>query len=373
MAYGRGPPDGSTDWINISGATSSTYRPVEDDDGMYLRVTANYTDGEGFGKSASDVSGRVSTVPPNGSVRLSSSRPEVGLDLTASLIDPDGGVTGLTWQWARSSDGSTDWADIFGATSGTYRPVAGDVGAYLRATANYTDSRASGQSAEAVSGVQVVEVQEDGVVNLSRSRPEVGIGLTATLTDPDDGVIGLTWQWARSPNGSTGWADIFGATSGTYRPVAADVGYYLRATANYTDAQAPGQTANRVSGVQVVEVQADGVVTLSTSQPEVGIGLTATLSDPDGGVTGLTWQWARSPNGSTGWADIFGATSGAYRPVAADVGYYLRATATYTDVQASGQTANARSGHRRATGRASNPVDVATGGWSTADSQPNRS
>ena len=368
-------PDGDSGWTNIVGATSNTYTPVQADQGAYLRATASYRDAEGFGKRAIDVTTQIAAVRPDGRVTLSSSRPEVGLGLTASLTDPDGGVTGLTWQWARSPNGTTGWGDIFGATSATYRPVASDLGDYLRATATYTDAEASGQTAEAVSAVQVVEVQADGVVNLSRSRPEVGIGLTATLTDPDGGEIGLTWRWARSPNGSTGWSDISGATLATYTPVAADVGDYLRATATYTDAQAPGQTANAVTAVQVVEVQADGVVTLSTSQLEVGVELTASLNDPDGGVTGLTWQWARSPNGSTGWADISGATlerlqarCGGRGVLSAGHGNLHRRSSLRPDRQCGG-----RSGHRRATGRASNPVVVATGGWSTVDSQPNRS
>ncbi len=334
--------DGSTGWTNIAGAVSNAYTPVAADAGMYLRATASYTDGQGFGKSASDVSGRVTSVASDGRVSLSSSRPEVGLDLTATLSDPDGGVSGVTWQWARSPNGSTGWVDISGATSATYRPDAGDLGEYLRATAAYTDAEASDQNASAVSGV-VIDVVQDGVVTLSSSQPEVEVQLTATLTDPDGGITGTAWRWAKSPDGSTGWADIAGATSMTYTPVDADVGAYLRATASYTDAQASGQTANDVSGA-VVAVQEDGVVTLSSSQPEVGVELTATLTDPDGGVTGTTWQWARSSDGSTGWADIAGATSMTYKPVEADVGMYLRATAGYTDAQGSGQTAIGVSG-----------------------------
>ena len=38
---------------------------------------------------------QIAAVAPDGRVTLSSSRPEVGLELTASLTDPDGGVTGL--------------------------------------------------------------------------------------------------------------------------------------------------------------------------------------------------------------------------------------------------------------------------------------
>ena len=239
--------DGSTGWTSIAGANSSAYTPDADDVGMYLRATANYTDGEGFGKSAEDEGGRVTAVAPDGRVTLSSSRPEVGLDLTASVTDPDGGVTGLEWQWARSPNGTTGWGDIFGATSATYRPVAADLGDYLRATATYTDAQASGQTAERVSGV-VIAVQPDGTVTLSSTQPAVGTAVTATLNDPDGSVSGLTWQWARSADGSTGWTNISGATSDAYLPVAADDGMYLRATARYTDAQASGQTAGVVSG-----------------------------------------------------------------------------------------------------------------------------
>ena len=246
-------PDGSTGWASIAGANSNTYTPDTDDVGSYLRATANYTDGEGFGKSEQDETGRVTAVRPDGRVTLSSSRPEVGLDLTASVTDPDGGVSGLTWQWARSADGTTGWGDIFGATSGTYRPVPADLGDYLRATATYDDAEASGQSAERVSGV-VIAVQPDGTVTLSSTQPAVGTAVTATLNDPDGSVSGLTWQWARSPNGSTGWTNISGATSEAYLPLAADDGMYLRATARYTDAQASGQTAERVSGSVGVEV-----------------------------------------------------------------------------------------------------------------------
>ena len=135
----------------------------------------------------------------------------------------------------------------------TYRPVPADLGDYLRATATYTDAEASGQSAERVSGV-VIAVQPDGTVTLSSTQPAVGTAVTATLNDPDGGVTGLTWQWARSPNGTTGWTNISGATSDAYLPVAADDGMYLRATARYTDAQASGQTAERVSGSVGVEV-----------------------------------------------------------------------------------------------------------------------
>ena len=47
--------DGATNWEAINGAASETYTPVEDDEGMYLRATVSYTDGQGAGKSAEGV------------------------------------------------------------------------------------------------------------------------------------------------------------------------------------------------------------------------------------------------------------------------------------------------------------------------------
>ena len=43
-------------YSNITGATSDSYTPVEEDANMHLRATASYTDGEGSGKTAIAVS-----------------------------------------------------------------------------------------------------------------------------------------------------------------------------------------------------------------------------------------------------------------------------------------------------------------------------
>ncbi len=85
-----------------------------------------------------------------GTVALSSPGPEVGVALTATLTDPDGGVTGVTWVWARSSDLSA-WTAIRGAASNSYTPVDADKGGYLRVTASYADGHGLGKSALATS------------------------------------------------------------------------------------------------------------------------------------------------------------------------------------------------------------------------------
>ena len=274
----------------------------------------------------------------DGSVTLSPSSPQVGDTVTATITDPDGGVTGATWQWASSSDGTTGWTNILGTTSATYTVVDANVGNFLRASANYDDAAGTGKSAEAVTSAAVTE-DDDGSVTLSPASPEVGDTVTATLSDPDGGVTGATWQWASSSNGTTNWIPILGTTSATYTVVEANVGNYLRATANYDDSVGDGKSAEAVTSAAVSEDD-DGSVTLSTSEPEVFRGITATLSDRDGGVTNVSWQWARSTNGST-WTDITGATASTYTPAQSDEGSYLRATASYDDSVGDGKSAEA--------------------------------
>ena len=85
--------------------------------------------------------------------------------------------------------------------------------------------------------------------------------------------------------------------------------------------------------VKVANVNEEGTVTLSAVQPRVGVSLTASLTDIDGPVTAVKWQWSK------GNSDIAEATSDTYTPVAADVRETLTATASYTDPQGPDHTA----------------------------------
>ena len=288
-------------------------------------MTASYADAIGEDKSVMAVIPAV--VDLMGMVTLSSSRPVVDTALTASLTDSDGGVTGVMWQWASSDAMDGTWTDISGATSDSYTPMAGDAGNYLQATASYADAIGEDKSAMAVTAT-VVDLM--GMVTLSSSQPVVDTALTASLTDPDGGVTGVMWQWAISDAMDGTWTDISGATSDSYTPMAGDAGNYLQATASYADAIGEDKSAMAVTAT-VTAADLMGMVTLSSSRPVVDTALTASLTDADGGVTGVMWQWASSDAMDGTWTDISGATSDSYTPWAGDEGNYLQATASYAD------------------------------------------
>ena len=108
--------------------------------------------------------------------------PLVGTPVTATLDDPDGGVTDITWQW-HTVELPGEPLEITGETGETYTPVDGDVGVHLQAEATYTDAH----------GMQTKEQTTDGVVVSRNTAPEfpateTGDRSVAENTDAGDNV-----------------------------------------------------------------------------------------------------------------------------------------------------------------------------------------
>ena len=114
--------------------------------------------------------------------------------------------------------------------------------------------------------VQVTNVDEMGTIELSSLAPKELVNLTATLTEPDEGIsdADVEWTWERSEDGVTGW--MFSATSSdtgagtaddgmaatTRMPSADDAGHFLRVTATYDDVEGMDKEASVVSDNKVV-------------------------------------------------------------------------------------------------------------------------
>ena len=73
--------------------------------------------------------------------------------------------------------------------------------------------------------------------------------------------------------------------------------------------------------------------------------MTTTHSDLDGEITGAEWQWSKSRSKSGSYNAIEDAEAETYSPVSGDVGFYLRATVTYTDGHGPDKSAMATSAH----------------------------
>ena len=82
--------------------------------------------------------------------------------------------------------------------------------------------------------------------------------------------------------------------------------------------------------IEVLNVDEPGAVTLSSDEPETSRTITAKLTDLDGSLSDVLWQWQITSDG-TAWISVEGASSPGYTPVSNDETMRLRATAAYTD------------------------------------------
>ena len=172
-----------------------------------------------------------------------------------------------------------------------------------------------------------------------RSIPEDttgNIGPPVTATDPDADT--LTY----SLSGTDANDFSINTSTGQVRTQAA-LDYETKDTYHVTVSVTDGTVDDTIDVTITVE-DALGTVDLPSTAPQVGTPFTATLDDPDGMVEVPAWCWARSLSRAPPPADpstlpivpiveidCNAQTTASYTPQTADVGHYLRATATYTD------------------------------------------
>ena len=95
-----------------------------------------------------DVTINVNNVEEPGTVMLDPSAPQLDMQLTATLSDPDGGVTRETWQWQSAASADGPFSNIDGATAASFTPRQEELDRFLKARVSYTDGQGSGKSAE---------------------------------------------------------------------------------------------------------------------------------------------------------------------------------------------------------------------------------
>ena len=373
-----------------------------------------------------------------GEVTLSSSQPQVGKKLIATLRDEDGQIVVDRWSWER-------FPEPFGAEGtsglavGEYTPSAGEVGQYLRVTVYYSDGHGATKQAQSVQTAAIVDVP--GTPQLTADPGDEQVALTWSAPSSDGGSPILRYhvryykadlsdqaeaEWHEVPGGAAAQdttikeltnkkayvfqvvaenavgrgvpakkeatpkapvctlAGPFAATVAENTPTTKAVATYAFSgngcgTAKWlalagTDASAfalqgsgTARTLHFVTApdyedkrsyvvtvrihwgstatyhqvtVTVSNVDEEGSVALSSTAPRVDHPVTATLTDPDGQITGASWTWQREegstwvtvwPSGASGTAAESYSELSSYTPQTADIGHRLQARVSYRD------------------------------------------
>ncbi|HEY7987518.1 MAG TPA: calcium-binding protein, partial [Methylophilaceae bacterium] len=354
-------------WVDINGATASSYTLAEAQVGKLVRVKGSYTDGHGTAERVtSTATSAIANVndAPTGSVTLNGT-PTQNQVLTVSntLADADGLGT-ISYQWQSSPDGST-WTNISGATSSIFTLTETQVNKQVRAVASYTDGHGTSESiySSATSAITNVNDSVTGAVTITGTATQNQV-LTASNTLADaDGLGTITYQWQSSADGGSTWTNINGATANTYTLAEAEVGKLVQVTASYTDGHGTVEnvTSTATSAVVNVNDAPTGAVTIAGTATQNQI-LTAsnTLADADGLGT-ISYQWQSSADGGTTWSNISGATASTYTLAEAQVGKLMRANASYTDGHGTTESINSS-----ATASIANVNDAPTGAVSVS-------
>ncbi len=94
--------------------------------------------------------------------------------------------------------------------------------------------------------VTVIDVDEPGSVSIDQPQPQVGRDLKAIDFSDPEGPKDEVISWSRGASASGPWTDT-GASTAKYKPVAADVGNWMRVTYTYNDKFGSGKTVSAVS------------------------------------------------------------------------------------------------------------------------------
>ena len=345
----------SLNYADIENAEAANYSPTSNDVGWYLRATVTYNDGEGEGKVAMATS--MHTVQainePNAAPVFPDQDPDTSGDQsdTATRMVEENTAEGMDVGLPVGADdedndiltytlGGTDVDDfdIEPATGQILTKSDLDEDTDESYTVTVTATDPAGATDTITVTITVTGVNEapeiTGDVD-DYAENETGAVADFTATDPEGESPDPTFDLSGADSAlfglSTAGVLTFNDSPNFEAPGDADKDNTYELTVGARDAD--GIRGTRDIEVKVTNVNEDGTVTLSAVQPRVGVAVTASLTDIDGSVSGVTWQWS---DGST---DYEGATSDTYTPTADDVGDTLRATATYTDPQGPEKTA----------------------------------
>ena len=364
-------------YTGIDGAEAATYTPTDasgkSDAGYHLRVTVSYTDPQGSGKSAMMKSEytvratRVSNSAPEfaaaqdptmeggqaDAAREVAENTEAGTDIGAPVVATDADSNDLLTYTLTGADADSfdiDWATgqimtkagldfestpsytvVVRATDPAGVPQVGTADADNSDVVTVVITVTDVNEAPAVAGGAAVTFNEDtGDITMA-------LGDAYMATDPDTDAPTPTWSVAGPDGGKFTAVDgelNFKAKPDYENATDANTDNVYEVTVQASDGKLTGMRKVKVT---VENAEEAGVVTLSKTQPRVGIAVTASLTDPDGSISSLTWQWSNRDG------DIEDANSDTYKPVTGDVASTLTATASYTDGHGPSKTAEAGS------------------------------
>ncbi len=339
-------------WEELDGASSARQRTqppaqsqrytVEDRvKGRRLLAKVTYTDGHGPDRAVSDTTAAVRANVPGPPGDLQAEEGDEQVELTWTAAAAHGSAIDryeLRYRRSESSWAGRDWSEVpggGGARDTTVTGLTNDIEYVFQVWAHNGEGYGRADSVRATPqgnrGNRPPVITEPDTVWFAEHRTDSVATLSAT--DPEGQAI--AWSHAGADVGLfkvRGDSLYFKMTPDFEAPADADEDNFYQVTLTATDDGEPAASASHDMTVAVTNAPEAGRVTLNTTQPRVGMHLTATLTDPDQGVINDRWSWEELGGASSaGQRTQPPAQSQRYTVEDRVKGRRLLAKVTYTD------------------------------------------
>ena len=299
-------------WVDIVGATLSTYDPPVTSTVIYYRRNVIFTSNN----VACSALSNVVTISINSIAAGTISQSQTicpGEDPTLlSVVTPASGSGSISYQWQSSTTSSTTgYADIVGQTGTSYDPPATSVTTYYQLIASSLFNGLSCPLATAPLTISVISIVP-GVIAANQTVCTGGDPAAFTVTTAASGPGVLTYQWQSSVDNIT-WTNIAGANAAVYDPpVATATIYYRRILTSTLNAI----SCQGISNVLTITVLPDPIINAQPIAAQT-VCVGGTLASPlsisyTGNLGTASYQWY-SVSGATNTL-IAGATASTYLP-----------------------------------------------------------
>jgi alpha-tubulin suppressor-like RCC1 family protein len=303
--------NGTSNWSNISGATSSTYNLTASEAGKYLRSRVTATNTEESVSAVSDATTVINQDPTNTVAPVITGTAKVGETLTT-----DNGTwqsypaATYAYQWQSSNDSGSSWSNISGATSGNFTPLTAQAGLIIRVKVTATNSEDSVDAFSSATS-NVLENPAIDQVIINDLPAKVGDELTASASATAGyPAASISYQWFRNTGES--YNSISGANTANYTPTSTDAGLILKVIATATNSE--GSDSSEEVTEETLWAPANTSIPTIThpNHLEIGENLTADPGEwtgyPDPESVGFAYQWQVSDDGDTNWTNVLGET-----------------------------------------------------------------
>jgi len=337
-------------WWSVSASTTSkTVTGLAANTEYNFEVRAVNAHGPGTAASRSATtpgSSNVPSAPQNLSATASTG--QVSLSWSAPSSDGGSAITRYEYRWRTNSGSWSPWWSVGIAFSKTVTGLSANTTYNFEVRA--VNSHGAGASASASATTPAPPPPPSNApsapqsLSATASPGQVKLSWSAPSSDGGSAITRYEYQWKEASSSTWSvWLSTGSSTNTTKTGLSANTTYNFQVRARNSHGAGPSASASATTPGSNTPADKPGSVSLTTSSPSVGCAVTATLTDPDGGIYGASWQWLTSS--SSGLLEVEGVVDPAvpelssYTPTNQDIGRRLRATVTYSDKHRTGRTA----------------------------------